>query len=92
MTTVTNLGELAMTIEDLPVIERAYHGGTESVTFADFAEFVVQDGAMALVIARRMINGDDPYEYNEDEPEFYETFSVADSLELERQVAKFETE
>ena len=59
-----------------PCIERKFHGGTERVTFETFAKLVIQDSDMAEHVARVMLNGEDPYQWNEDEAEFYETFTV----------------
>jgi hypothetical protein len=69
-----------------PCITRKFCGGEETVSLSGFARYVVQDDDMALDIAQRMLGGVDPYTYNEDEPEFYEEFSVLDHDELQRQV------
>jgi hypothetical protein len=76
------------------VIERKFYGGTESVTFDDFALFVIQDDDEALTIAHRMLDGMDPYPFNEPhtgaEPEFYEEFRVLNSNKLREQISAYE--
>lgn len=72
-----------------PVIQRDFVGGTENVTFAQFAEFVVQDGEIATEIAEHMLKFPEAsYDYNADvmEPGVYESHTVLDADELRRQI------
>lgn len=72
-----------------PCIERKFFGGSERVTFDEFARFVIQDEDEAMVIAARMLSGQDPYPWNEGvEPEFYEEFSVIDAEALRGEVGR----
>jgi hypothetical protein len=71
----------------LPSIERKFLGGEEAVTFEDFCELVVQDYEAGLNVVQRMLDGEDPYAWNEDEPEFYEEFVIIHRPALEAQIA-----
>lgn len=73
---------------DTKSIRRQFIGGEEFISFADFATNVVQDEGVALEVAHRMLKGEDPYEWNPDQPEFYEQFSVVDAEALEFQTEK----
>lgn len=68
-------------------IKRSFLGGCERVSFAEFALRVIQDDQAAQKIARRMLEGHDPYEYNLEEPEFYERFGICDREALRVQIA-----
>lgn len=74
-------------------IERKAHGTTEHLTLAEWARMVIQDEDEAARIARDMLDGQDPYAFNEAhtgaEPEFYEEFSVLDREALSAQLADF---
>lgn len=75
---------------DRTCIQRLYTGGSEDINFNDFAMDVIQEHDLAAEVAHRMLNGDDPYQWNEDEPEFYEEFLVLDAAALRAQVAAVE--
>jgi len=78
--------------EDPPCLLRVYHGGRQYVNFADFAANVVQEHALAEEIAHTMLRTGEPYEYNEDEPEFREVFTIANEARLREQLAASERE
>lgn len=69
-----------------PCIERRYLGGTETVTFDDFATQVVQDHELAREIAAQLAASDEPYKWNEDSAEFYEEFRATNPGALRAQL------
>ena len=75
---------------DLPCLLRVYPGGSEYVTFADFAEHVVQEHDAAEEIVSTLLRTGEPYVYNEDEPEFREVFTITDERGLRDQLAATE--
>ena len=78
---------------DRPCIKRSFHGGTQTISFREFADEVVQDGASALEIARTMLEHPARvYHYNANEAEFYETFEILADGEkhLREQVASYQ--
>lgn len=66
------------------------HGYTEQVPFEIFAWNHIQDEEAAVNIARLMLDGQDPYPLNEDEPEFFVEFSIYDREEFIRQLQAVE--
>lgn len=68
-------------------IRVAYHGGSADMSFVEFARYEVQDDDLALEVAERMLNGDTPYAWNEDQPEHYRSFEIIDADALRAQVA-----
>jgi len=81
------------TATETACIRRAYLGGSDDVTFDQFAEIVVQDYACAAEVAETMLNDDPrPYQWNADEPEFYEEFAVIDAAELRRCLDTYATD
>ena len=74
-------------METTASIRRLLHGATEDMSFRDFAEFAIQDLSIAGEVAQRMLGGDVPYQWNPDEPEFYEEFEVIDADALRQQMA-----
>jgi hypothetical protein len=58
-------------------------GGQEDVDYTTFAEVHVQDWAVAERIAQAMLEGEDPYEIDDDYPQ---VFTVLDEDELRRQM------
>lgn len=72
------------------VIRREFHGGSEDQTFEDFAASTIQERGVALEVARAMLDGRDPYDYNADEPEFLETFTILDREALRATVEALE--
>lgn len=66
------------TATETPSIRREFMGGSEEIGFAEFSRLVIQEGELALRVARAMLAGQDPYPWNEDVPEFAERFSVID--------------
>ena len=76
---------------DVPVIRRVYFGGTEILSFEDFA-LQIQDEDVALDIARTLIqmshSGGGAFPPNENaNPDAYEEYEVIDLEALERIVA-----
>lgn len=74
----------------LGCIARATQDGDYVINFEDFATNVIQDGDVALVIAEEMLRQTKPYEYNEDDPQFYERFTVVNSNDLRAQMLDYE--
>lgn len=73
--------------QDLPSIQRTFHGGTECISFGEFASNVIQEQDVAVSIATTMLSRPDiPYEDNVDEPEFYETYLCLDAELLRDQI------
>jgi hypothetical protein len=75
-----------------PVIRRIFMGGSELQSFAEFAQSTVQDDEMARTVAQRMLDGDTPYAWNADQPEFAETFELLDPDGLRAQLADADEE
>lgn len=75
-----------------PSIRREFPGGSELVTFSEFAEGVVQNEEVAVEIAEQMLAGEEPYEYNASEPEFREVFTILSRAELEEQLLQAQAE
>jgi hypothetical protein len=71
--------------DDAPCVLREFTGGSEHVSFAEFAHHVVQERTVAEQIAHTMLSTGEPYEYNEDEPRFREVFTIIDEAALRRQ-------
>lgn len=71
-------------------IRREYLGGTESLTFAEFAERVIQDDEIAEQIAEQMLRSPEPYDHNSEEPEFFERFTVIDRDHLRRELQELQ--
>jgi hypothetical protein len=64
---------------DSPCVRRIYHGGEEVLTYDAWMRICIQDEQAALDVAEQMLEIPlDPYDWNEDEPEFYETFQITD--------------
>lgn len=61
-------------------ILREYLGGSEKQTFEDFAKWTIQDNITAIEIVETMIETDGEYTYNDDEPEFYERFTILSGM------------
>lgn len=61
-----------------PCIKVIAHGSTYEVTFDQFVKGEIQDDEMAATIAQRMLDGDDPYQWNADDPRFYTEFVILD--------------
>lgn len=76
----------------LVCVERKGHGFTERLNLWDWADDAIQDHNIAADVARAMLSGRDPYEWNENEPEFYETFHIIDRSILEEQLAELDKE
>lgn len=77
-----------MTLLAVPCIERTGHGFTTTHTYTEWAAQAIQDDDTARQVAEQMLAGSDPYEWNEDEPEFYEIFTVTDRRALIAQLAE----
>jgi hypothetical protein len=74
-------------------IRRKYLGGVEDQSFDSFVESTIQDaGAAEEVASTMLVDYPHPYEYNRDEPEFYEVFEILDVEELERCVIELRRE
>jgi hypothetical protein len=74
---------------DTAVIRRVFHGGSEDVSYADFAYDAVQDDQVAREIALGMLAGDGTHTYTADELSMYfETFEILDRDELVRQMGE----
>jgi len=69
-----------------PTIRRKFHGGMEDQNFTDFAYSTIQDRDVARRVANTMLASGVVYEWNPDEPEFYEEFEVIDSDGLRAQL------
>lgn len=82
--------EDGVAVNERPCIKRVAQGSSETTTFVAWASVVIQDEDVAIATARKMLAGQNPYEYNEDEPALYETFSVTDRAALEAQIADAE--
>jgi hypothetical protein len=81
-----DFAEVEVTAADRPCITRTGMGFSEDVTLVEFARAVIQDDDAAASIASKMLEGEDPYVYNAEEPEFYEQFSVLDNEALQTQL------
>lgn len=81
--------EEAPHVSKRPSIRRTYHGGFEDQGFVDFVNLTIQDSQVGLEVALRMLDGDEPYQWNEDQkPEFYEVFTVIDATLLREQIER----
>ena len=76
--------------DDAPCVLREFTGGSERVSFAEFAHHVVQERTVAEQIAHTLLTTREPYEYNEDDPRFREVFTIVDEAALRRQLAASE--
>jgi hypothetical protein len=61
-----------------PCVQRVGHGFTETLTYEDWASSAIQEDTAAREIAEKILDDDEPYPYNDDEPWAYETFEVTD--------------
>lgn len=69
------------------VILREYLGGSEQVTYEEFAMSIVQDDEVARMVAGEMLKScPEPYIYNEGDSQFIERFYVIDLDGLKRQM------
>lgn len=68
-------------------IERKFLGGQENVTFEEFCTRVVQDYEAGMNVVQLMLAGEDPFSWNDDDPEFYEEFRIINRDALEAQIA-----
>jgi len=68
-------------------IERVGHGFTTRQTYLEWASEAIQEPDLAGQIAQKLPENTGPYKWNEEEPEFYETFAVIDRAALEAQLA-----
>jgi hypothetical protein len=74
-------------------IRRKYIGGVDDQSFDSFVESTIQDARVAEEVASTMlVDYPRPYEWNRDEPEYYETFEILDAEELERCVVELRRE
>jgi hypothetical protein len=73
-------------------IKRKFLGGQEDVTFEEFCTRVMQDYEAGMNVVQLMLAGEDPFPWNEDEPEFYEEFRIINRDELEAQIALAESQ
>ena len=71
-----------------PCIRRTGQGFTETLTFTDWADAIIQDRDAAEQIAQRMLHEAASYPYNEEHDAAYvEEFSVTDAEALRAQLA-----
>lgn len=63
-------------------IRRVFQGGSETIGYEEFAERIIQDDDVAQMIADRMLDSGLPYTFNDDQPEFLETFTIVDRERL----------
>jgi hypothetical protein len=77
--------------DDAPVcIECRYLGGFERLTYPAFVSKIVMGDEVAAVVARRMLAGDSPYPWNEDDPDHAMQFVLLDGEALRAAVADAE--
>jgi hypothetical protein len=91
--TVRELIATGLTVEsdDAPVcIERRYLGGFERLTYSEFVTEIVMGDEVAAVVARRLLAGDSPYPWNEDEPEHASQFVLLDAEALRAALSEAE--
>jgi len=73
---------------DVPTILWSFNGGQSQVSFADWAEYTVQDMDYAFsMIESMMLMPESEKQVNIEDPEFYETYSILDLELLRKQVA-----
>lgn len=83
--------EPAYTPDDAPVcIERRYLGGFERLTYREFVTQIVMGDEVAAVVARRMLDGDSPYPWNEEDPEHASQFVLLDAEALRAALSEAE--
>lgn len=75
-----------------PCVDVKAHGSTELCTVKQWAQGWVQDENIALEIAASMLDGNDPYEANIDQPEFYTEYTITDREAFEAQVKAMQEE
>lgn len=64
-------------------IKREYLGGSEEITYEDFAMNVVQDDEVGRMVAEETLKlYPEPYVYNEGDSQFIERFTALSTVEL----------
>ena len=72
-------------------IRRKYLGGVEDQSFDNFVLSTIQDEQTAVEVAQTMLaDYPEPYEWNRDEAEYYETFEILDVDELRLSLDRLE--
>ena len=71
-------------------IERRYLGGFERLTYREFVSEIVMGDEVAAVVARRLLAGESPYPWNEDEPEHASQFVLLDAKALRAALSEAE--
>jgi hypothetical protein len=70
-----------------PCIERVGHGFTIRQTYLAWAQAAIQDRGVARTVAHKMLEGNELYPWNPEEPDVYETFAVTDRHALKAQLS-----
>jgi hypothetical protein len=69
-----------------PCIERVGHGFTTRETYLAWARVAIQDRGIARTVAQKLLDGGEPYPWNAEDHDVYETFAVSDRCALEAQL------